>query len=192
MESQYDPNIYTGQLYLDIVSENELDFETASAIITVIEIADPNGLYARGTVEVDIVDVNEAPLFDERIMKSFFVIEESAVGTAVGLPLSVMTSDPEAGDIFYSFDCLSNESYCMSRESPDSEWNHFFIENNYFLYSDRNVSIFSIEFSSGQISVETQDASTLKGHQEYKLVVRLTDAKGLSCRSVDPPVLQTV
>ena len=73
---------HTGQLYLDIISENELDFETASALITVIEITDPNGLYARGTVEVDIVDVNEAPLFDERIMKSFFVIEESAVGTA--------------------------------------------------------------------------------------------------------------
>ena len=46
-------------------SENELDFESASAIITVIEIADPNGLRAQGTVEVDIVDVNEAPLFDE-------------------------------------------------------------------------------------------------------------------------------
>ena len=57
---------------------------------------------------------------------------------------------------------------------------------NVFFYSDRNVSIFSIELSSGQIRVETQDANTLKGHQEYKLVVRLTDAEGLSCRSVDP------
>ena len=101
---------HTGQLYLDIISENELDFETASALITVIEITDPNGLYARGTVEVDIVDVNEAPLFDEKILKSFFVIEESTIGTTVRITLSVMTSDPEAGDIFYTFDCLSNES----------------------------------------------------------------------------------
>ena len=78
---------------ITVNQSSELDFETTPTFNLIVEVSDLENDTATGTITINLVNVNEAPVASSA---TFSVNENSAAGTEVG---PVMATDEDAGDV---------------------------------------------------------------------------------------------
>ena len=72
------------------VSQASLDYEVQRTYTLVLRVTDRGGLFAQSTAVVNVQDVNDAPLFLDQARS---IVENSPVGTPVGVPMPVADQD---------------------------------------------------------------------------------------------------
>ena len=86
----------TGQLETDAA----LDYETKSSYSVTVSVSDGKGGSDSIAVTITVTDVNEAPVFDAGDSITFTITENTASGTAIGIPLSATDPDNNATLIY--------------------------------------------------------------------------------------------
>jgi hypothetical protein len=147
----------------------QIDYESLKDFSVLIKVRDSFGLIGEGTVDITVTNVNEQPSFSSETVSTFFLAGSASPGTPVGLPVSLFTSDPEGGSIYFSFHC-NPPSLCRTRTS---------ILEGYVDFDPG--SIFSLGSVSGQFKVHANPSPI--GGTGFQLAVKVTDSEGASCVS---------
>jgi hypothetical protein len=161
-----------GQLVVGLVGHAALDHEESRSLVTVVRITDSGGLFSESTVEIQIEDENERPMFNPKIQEVIYVVAQSIPGSNVGVPLLSMVTDPEDDNLSFEFFCGVLGDFCKSyAHLPES------------VIPIENIP-FSISSATGQIRVadSAPNVSLLHPHK-YQLGVLVKDSSRLNCTS---------
>ena len=66
-----------GQLVVGLIDHAALDHEESRSLVTVVRITDSGGLFSESTVEIQIEDENEGPMFNAKIQEVIYVVAQS-------------------------------------------------------------------------------------------------------------------
>ncbi len=86
----------TGQLR----TKDTLDYETKSTYTVIITVADQNGESVSITVTINVIDVNESPVFTEGSSTTLSIDENAESGINIGSPITA--TDPDGDTLTYS------------------------------------------------------------------------------------------
>ena len=136
-------NSDSGSLY----TSADLDYETKNAYSVTVYVSDGNGGSDSITVTIDVLDVNEAPVFTEGLSTTFSIAENTASGVKFGDPFT--TTDPENDRVIYGIS-----------HAGGNEWSH-------------NHDSFSIDRATGQL--QTREALDYETQSFYPLTVSASD-----------------
>ena len=162
---------YSSILVVGVDGAKKIDYEKERSFSIRVGVRDGFALTATGTLNVQVLNVNERPIFRSAINKTVYFL--SHPGSRVGTPIQYQVEDPEDGTLAFTFAC-SMVNWCYRQKSQLS---------SIFYTEVSQVDLFRIDFTTGQIYVK--NTAEISGGEEFHFVIRVEDSEGAFCHSND-------